>query len=584
MNSQKQKKLYFTALAIVGIVFLMLVFIGVSTFTHINMNRRHVIDSANHQGLVILQTVEAAARSVMTPESRNEEAMGRLIVEVGRNSGIEHVYLVRKDGQIVHHNDTGMNGRMSNWIPDMNEGKGYASRFRKMPDGTLVYEMAVRFAPFDTLSTTGEVDRAQSMSGKIPVHSRFDSILILSLKMTAYESARKEDIQHAIVMAVILIALASGALFFTYVIRKYHGVNRMLKASQEYTDQVTANMANGLLSINPDGGIKSYNRPALEMLGIDERNARSMNLGQVIDLDMTGITSTLTEGKPVMDREFSRSLPDGRTVDMALSVTPIRDKSKSGNGAVVIIRDLREIKHLEEKVRRSEKLAAIGKLSAMVAHEIRNPLSSIRGFARFLSHVLKDNPKDREYAEIMVQEVDRINRVVSDLLTFSRPVELRHVSADIKALIDHTSLLIESDATSASVRIMINVEEDMEPVFLDPDQMTQALLNLALNSLQELSDGNTIEIGANRDNGDQSTVIWIEDDGPGIPDELKGRVFDLFFTTRAQGTGLGLAIVQKIIEDHGGTIAVESPARGKSRGCRISIRLPDGQDQATPAV
>ena len=166
-----------------------------------------------------------------------------------------------------------------------------------------------------------------------------------------------------------------------------------------------------------------------------------------------------------------------------MSVSPILDEKARSTGAVVIIRDLTEIKRLQEKVRRSERLAAIGELAAGVAHEVRNPLSSIRGFAQFLGHVLEDKPEEREYAEIMVKEVDRINNVVTNLLSFARPVKPDLVPTDLPKLLDHTVRLVEEDARLRKVNIRLSTSNGLKKIYVDGNQITQVMLNLILNAL-----------------------------------------------------------------------------------------------------
>ena len=258
---------------------------------------------------------------------------------------------------------------------------------------------------------------------------------------------------------------------------------------------------------------------------------------------------------------------------LALSATPIRDETGTCRGAVIVLRDLSVIKKLEEKVRRSEKLAAIGELAAGIAHEIRNPLSSIRGFAQFLRHALKDKPQEQVYADTMVAEVDRINRVVSDLLTFARPVEAELVPTEITDLIEHAVRLVAADASSRDVQIQTRIA-DVSKLPLDANQMTQALLNLLLNALQAVDPGGRIEIGADFNVEEACLDLWIADNGPGISPDQKEKIFEPFFTTREKGTGLGLAIVHKIVENHQGEIQIESPIGGSTTGCRFTMIIP----------
>ena len=348
---------------------------------------------------------------------------------------------------------------------------------------------------------------------------------------------------------------------------------KTLKQTKDYTREVVANMANGLISIDSEGKIVSFNLLALELLDIEESKAQGMDLRKVLDFEISGIQNTLIECVPVLDFEVYHQHKPGEMVPLALSATPIKNGKGGCNGAVVVLRDLREIKLLQEKVKRSEKLAAIGELAAGVAHEIRNPLSSIRGFAQFLRHSLKDKPQEKEYAETMVTEVDRINRVVTDLLTFARPMTVEISPTDITELIEHSVRLVEADALSRDVNIQMNIS-DLTKLPLDANQITQALLNLLLNALQTLPPKGNIEIGAELDASDSRLHLWVKDDGPGIPGTQIEKIFEPFYTTREKGTGLGLSIVHKIVENHNGELRVDSPPKGMPRGCCFSIILP----------
>jgi two-component system sensor histidine kinase HydH len=301
----------------------------------------------------------------------------------------------------------------------------------------------------------------------------------------------------------------------------------------------------------------------------------------MIDLEATGVRETLTSGRPVMDREIEQKNAAGEPIPLALSSTPLTDDAGAVTGAVILLRDLREIKRLEAQIRRSEKLAAIGKLAAAVAHEIRNPLSSIRGFAQFLGHLLRDRPRDHEYAAVMVKEVDRINRVVTDLLTFARPQEIEPAPVDLNALVGHVRRLVEGDAGNGGVTVDLQLPEALPQVVLDGGQITQVLLNLCLNALQAMDGGGTLSIGAGAD-GRGGLDLWVTDDGPGIPPSHQARIFDPFFTTRDKGTGLGLAIVQKIVENHHGGIRIESPPPGSERGCRFTVSIPGAIPEDAP--
>ena len=552
----------------------LLILISISTYRNLERQEKTVLTFVHQQGLAILHTLEAGARSGMVMNQWGKDSIGNLILETGKDENIAYVYLIDSQGTVIHHSKPSFEGMFSAWRPQLDDEKPVQNRVRKLTDGTQVYDLAKRFSPRPSLLMNQGQKGMMGPGNEMSSHQHSDNIIVLGLKMTAFEAARRSDIHHAVVMAAILVALGSGALFFIFVIQNYYLVDRTLEQTRDYTRQVVANMANGLLSIDPEGRIRSYNRLALELLGLKETEVDGMDLKSVIDFKETGIDRTLSRCQPVFEREFLHRKKSGALMPMTLSITPILDEKQTSTGAVIVLRDLREIKKLEEKVRHSEKLAAIGELAAGVAHEIRNPLSSIKGFARFLAHSLSDRTQEKEYAEIIAKEVDRINSVVNDLLTFARPLEPELALTDVLKLAEHSVRLVETDARSRDIKIRSKINPDLNSFFLDANQITQALLNLMLNALQEVDNGGVIVVGADVNESGTRLDIWVEDDGPGISQDKKKKIFDPFFTTREKGTGLGLAIVHKIVENHRGEIRVESPLPGNTRGCRFTMTLP----------
>jgi two-component system sensor histidine kinase HydH len=244
-----------------------------------------------------------------------------------------------------------------------------------------------------------------------------------------------------------------------------------------------------------------------------------------------------------------------------------------GGGVIYFFIVVRSYYRLEEQVQRTEKMATIGRLAAGVAHEIRNPLSSIRGFAYLLGRGHGKESPQREYADVMVREIDRINHVVTDLLNFSRPMTLEPESTRLPDLIDHVVSLVSADAKNHGISIRRICDPDIPIVSLDPNQITQALLNLMLNAVNAMETGGSVEIGAGVARQGQGVEIQVEDDGPGIDPDVQEKIFEPFYTTRERGTGLGLAIVRKIAENHDGGVKIESPPPGKARGTRFTFLL-----------
>ena len=525
----------------------------------------------HRQGLTLLNSIEAGARTGMMMHMRQEDTVVHLLREIAKNEDVAYIYLFNSEGRIVHHSDTAKEGKVTTWAwKNLVDGWVY-SRLNRMPDDSRVYEVAKFFTP---IGSPPHMQHMMQWRNKDLDHQHARDIIVLGLKMIAYDAARQSDLRHAMVMAGIVLMLGTAVFFFIFVIQNYYLVDRTLRQTQDYTQQIIASMASGLVSIDLDGRIISFNEIAKGLLGFEPKGIKGIDLKSILDFKAAGIQEVMNHCLTITDREIRFLKDRNEIIPLSISVSPIRDQDGGCNGAVLILRDLRRIKQLEDRVRRSEKLAAVGQLAAGLAHEIRNPLSSIRGFAQFLRHALKKNPKEQEYAEIMIKEIDRINRVVTDLLSFANPKAAEIKLTDPNELVDHVIRLVEADARAKNVTIHCDILSGINTPSLDAYQITQALLNLLLNSLKFVEPGGKIEIKASLVNDGTKFVFQVEDDGPGIPKENLPKIFDPFFTTRETGTGLGLAIVYKIVENHQGEIDVESPPFDKPRGCRFIIRIP----------
>jgi two-component system sensor histidine kinase HydH len=234
------------------------------------------------------------------------------------------------------------------------------------------------------------------------------------------------------------------------------------------------------------------------------------------------------------------------------------------------MRNLSEVRRLQDEIRRQEKLAAMGGLAAGVAHEVRNPLSSIKALATFFAGQFEDGSESHEAAKVMVQEVDRLNRVITELLEFSRPTDLKRQASDIGQLISRSIQLVQQDAANKRIEIKMSITNGICSAWIDPDRLTQCLLNLYLNAIQAMEDGGTLTV-TSKPGEAGNFIIVVSDTGSGIAGNHLDKVFDPYYTTKSKGTGLGLAIVQKIVEAHGGSTTVRSAS---DEGTVFSISIP----------
>jgi two-component system sensor histidine kinase HydH len=239
--------------------------------------------------------------------------------------------------------------------------------------------------------------------------------------------------------------------------------------------------------------------------------------------------------------------------------------------AAAVIREQTEaINATRVRLAQSEKLAALGQLAAAIAHEVRNPLAVIRSAAQDLGDAVPaGDDAGRRASTFITAEIDRLNNVVSSLLAFARPLHVQPGAVAVRDLLDRALLLAREELAAKQVRVHRNEAADLPPVSADPDLMSQVLLGLLANATEAVPVGGEVTLQVRPVDG--AVEIDVADSGPGIPAELRERVFEPFFTTRAKGTGLGLAIARQIVEAHVGKIEVRDRVGG---GARFTVRLP----------
>jgi two-component system sensor histidine kinase HydH len=564
-----RKQLYLPAYFILGVVLILLVFISVSTYHNFYRQRRNAQEIVHRQGLALLQALTSGTRSGTGANHWDEETLNQYILKLGLIQDIAYLYILDERGAVAH--STGSRPPHGNGPhpgrPDPDAD--VQTRLVQDRNGTEIYEIARKnvFLWDDAPN--------QAFSGQHPN----GVTVVIGMRMAAFDEARRADLHHAFIMTVIVLALGAGAIYFIYVIHNYHSMNRTLRETQEYARQVVASLASGLLSIDLEGRVVSYNQPAQKLLGTSPDKIEGLDLNDQLDFQATGIADTLSNCRSNLDREVLYQRGNQAPLPLSISVTPITDDNRTCRGAVILIRDLSRIKALEAQMRQAEKLAAVGRLAAGVAHEIRNPLSSIKGFARFLQRNMTVDAKEREYTQVMIREVDRINAVVNDLLTLARPLTAKRVSTDVARLVEHAVSLVQPDAKANAITVHTRIGPNVKPICADSNHLTQALLNLLLNAVHAIGREGEVVVGAENEESSQECRIWVQDDGPGVAAEIRTKIFDPFFTTRDSGVGLGLAIVHTIVENHGGRIEVASPPPQCPRGSRFTIRLPQMMDR-----
>jgi two-component system sensor histidine kinase PilS (NtrC family) len=357
-----------------------------------------------------------------------------------------------------------------------------------------------------------------------------------------------------------------------------HRSEASLAALRALHEDIVQSVASGLLTFDRRGRVTSANRTAAGLCG-----RREVELpGTRWETLFPGAPpfASVWEGLEGGGAQRARSETDlvrfdGSRIPVGMSLSFLR----RGPGAICSFQDLTEIKRMEEQVRQGDRLAAIGRLAAGLAHEIRNPIGSIRGSVEVLRESLNPQEDDRRLMDIVLRESDRLDAIIRDFLQFSRPPHLVRVPTDVSAMLDEILLMLgnqgRAQGTDApAVQLRRDTSEPVVKVEVDPAQMRQALWNLCLNAVEAMPQGGELRVGvraATSERGRPVLEITVEDTGVGIAAAELTQVFEPFFTTKPQGTGLGLAIAHRIVEDHGGEIRVQSEPW---RGSRFTISLP----------
>src|SRR5664279_1697301 len=247
-------------------------------------------------------------------------------------------------------------------------------------------------------------------------------------------------------------------------------------------------------------------------------------------------------------------LENGRRIQIALDF--IADRGQK-IGALLTMRDAESVRRLENELELSQRIAAIGRLTSGVAHEVKNPINAIVVHLELLREKMRPADDDsRRHMDIIDSEISRLDRVVKTLVDFNRPIEPRFVTFDVRRLLDDVTMLAAPDAARNGVKI--DSVRGLDPLLVkaDSDLLKQALLNVVLNGVQSMDSGGRLTVSAQHD--DISATILVRDEGRGIPPELRDKVFNLFFTTRKEGSGIGLAMSYRVMQLHGGALSFES--------------------------
>ena len=340
------------------------------------------------------------------------------------------------------------------------------------------------------------------------------------------------------------------------------------------TDNILRNMSSGVLVADSGGNILTINPMGCQILGLKrevvESGSIDANIEQFMPQFKRELDHAINSEESKHRHEFSVNTQSGRQVPLGISISLLKDGEGNKRGVIAVFQDLTEVRDMQERVRKADRLAAVGELSAGIAHEIRNPLASISGSIEMLYHDLELDGENKRLMELILNESDRLDRIISDFLEYAglRPPSTDQVSV-CRCLDDVLVLLRNSPNVNDGIKTEVTHESGDVEVLFDEEQMKQVFLNLALNGCEAMTDGGTLTI-ATRTVGNWVKIAF-RDEGEGVGDEARTRLFEPFFTTKEGGTGLGLAIANRIVEAHGGRIEVRNVEGG---GAEFAVMFP----------
>lgn len=348
-----------------------------------------------------------------------------------------------------------------------------------------------------------------------------------------------------------------------------------------YLNNILESMQSGVVAINMEGKITTFNNVSEKILKVKAKDAIGKDIRNILS-HISGFADLLMESaskrKNILNLERMIGT-NGTTKYIESSISILKNDNNEVTGVVEIFHDLSEIHELKGRLQSASNLISVGTMAASVAHEVRNPLNGVEGFAHILERELEG--ENLKLVKHIIRGTKSINRIVTDLLLLARPIRLNLQNHKLSNIIDKTLVFISQELNkkdNQSIQIKKSYSCSNDTIQCDPERLQQAFLNIILNAIQSMPAGGQITVFTRKSviNNKPGIQIGFTDTGNGISDDTVKKVFEPFFTTKSDGTGLGLAIVRNIIELHGGKIIINGNHKNK-KGTMFLINMPDNR-------
>lgn len=563
MKKEKNKKLSKSlpfrerniVFALIIILFLTLL-LGSLTYKEVQRERYYLWELARSEGLNIAFSIQTLGPRFIL----NENALKEILVLL-KKEGVSYIDICNDKGLILISTEE---ERGKNTIQIFNPGKIHFVNTQDK-NGNRVLQV---IKPFSL-----DISRQLDIWKILPIRN---SYLVVGINLEGYYARLSQTRRRIILNYSIIMALVLLGIYVTFKLQETYIVKKTLNEMKVYTSKLLETMDNAVISVDNNCIIKTFNTKSEEIFGKKREEVLNEDCQEVLNLNIEGeciFKKCLLERKNI-DQEIILEEKGLKKKILEVNTSFLTSELGDIAGMVAVIRDVTEIKDLNEEVARHKRLAALGKLSAGIAHEIRNPLSSIRGLAQFVYNSFSQTDERKEDLNTIIQEVDRLNKLIIQVLDYAKVKELNLTYFSLNDLINKVIELFKVEIKDKQIKFHIRLSPNIFQIQADEDQIKQILMNIIINSIQAIPEKGEIKIKTEKGlliRGEQAIKLIIEDDGIGIAEKDLNQIFDPFFSTKEQGSGLGLSIVYKLVEGHQGEIKVESK---EGKGTKFIIFLP----------
>ncbi len=541
---------------ILGVVAIIIPVIAVGTLDNIKKQRSGLTEVLLAQGAALIRSFEGSARAAAGLNWGAFE-LQKLLVEMAQQPDLDYLLVVNSKGLILADSDPAMVGETYGGDLDLagiSRSAEVSFRIVTQTSGQETFEVFRRFSP-------GEKGRDNPLAA-----GEEGQVIFVGMNFEPIKKAREKEIAQTLTLTAVLVGIGVIGLILFMLTQAYRTARVSLSQAKAFAAVLIEHLPLGLLAFDREGNLATANREAARILQGDPAGRGGDTAGSLLPEGLANFLTAAQAASAPQDAVITLREPFNLTLETISA--PLQDEGGL-RGNILLFRDITELERLRDEVARSRRLVSLGNLAAGVAHEIRNPLSSIKGFATYFRERLADSPPDVETAEVMIREVDRLNRVINELLEFARPRPPGMRSLNVSEVIGQAKEMMASLAKKKGIALNFQLPQEDLIIEGDPDQLKQVIWNLYLNALEATEPAGRIEVILKAEN--DRIGITVADTGKGISGQDLPHLFDPYFTTKAAGVGLGLAIVHRIVEAHRGEIRAENRPEG---GASFKVLLP----------